>query len=391
MKKIALLVVLFSALLCKAEDQIQVKPFAVQPNTNGYVDIELINDGLKVSNIQFDLYMPDGVAVYTNSSGNLISSSIATVPARTSYSYYDEEEEDDVNVTALGTVAKNFKVDGNGVKFLAVACGGQGAVQGTSGAVLSLRYKVADSATPGVYPIIMKNIILASPSEESVKITEAVSYVVVGNPTDAALTLEGNISSFVNEALASESAIGTLDLTKVTASNGTFTYVDGRKVVAPEAGVKGKVAYKREVSGLASICLPFNAKVDAYTYTGMAGDFAKFDAVTSLDANTPAIVEGNIDIVAENATIGGVEGKTITSGYYLKGGKFCKVNGSAKIAPLRGCWDITAPVKGFKFNDADAILTVDANANEDIFNLNGVKLNKAQRGVNIIGGKKVMK
>lgn len=267
----------------------------------------------------------------------------------------------------------------------------------TSGAALlegeenSLIYLDLGSTSEGIYPIILKNIKLAISATENVAVVPvSTSYVVVGNPTNADLALEGTIPSFVNEALASETAIGTLDLTKATASNGTFTYVDGRKVIAPE-GLKGKVAYKREVSGLASICLPFAADIKAYTYSNMAGEYAIFDEVSNLAANTPAIVNANIDITVADATIGSVEGKTINSGYYLKGGNLCKVNGSAKIAPLRGCWDITAPVKGFKFNDADAILTVDANANEDIFNLNGVKLNKAQRGVNIIGGKKVMK
>lgn len=381
---------MFSALVCKAEDQIQVKPFAVQANTNGYVDIELINDGLKVSNIQFDLYMPDGIAVYTNSSGNLISSSIAVVAERTSYTYFDEEEEDDVTVNALSTLVRNFKEDG-GVKYLAVACGGSSAVDGTSGAVLRLRYKVAENATPGVYPIIMKNILLASPTEESAKIAEAVSYVVVGEASDATLALEGTIPSFVNEALASETAIGTLDLTNVTASNGTFTYVDGRNVVAPTAEVKGNVAYKRTVSGdYASLCLPFDATVAAYTLDGIEGGYAKFSEVTTLTKNTPAIVTSNIDITAENVALGGAEAKAVTSGYYLKGGNFCSVNGSANIGAFRGWWDVPAGVKGFKLGEATAITTVSTDANEDVYNMQGVKMDKAQRGINIVGGKKLL-
>ncbi len=256
--------------------------------------------------------------------------------------------------------------------------------------IFSIYCGTTSTVKEGIYPIYIKDVNEAKTDVESTKFDFVTTYVVVGNPTGAELALQGTISEGLNEALASETAIGTLDLTKVTASSGTFTYKDGRAVKAP-ADLKGKVAYKREVSGLASVCLPFAADLKAYTYSNMAGEYAIFDEVSALEANTPAIVDANIDITVEDATISSVEGKTINSGYYLKGGNLCKVNGSAKIAPLRGCWDITAPVKGFKFNDADAILTVDANANEDIFNLNGVKLNKAQRGVNIIGGKKVMK
>lgn len=260
----------------------------------------------------------------------------------------------------------------------------------TGSEIFSIYCGTTSTVKEGIYPIYIKDVNEAKTDVESTKFDFVTTYVVVGNPTGAELALQGTISEGLNEALANETAIGTLDLTKVTASSGTFTYKDGRAVKAP-ADLKGKVAYKREVSGLASVCLPFAADLKAYTYSSMAGEYAIFDEVSALEANTPAIVDANIDITVEEATIGSVEAQTITKGYYLKGGKFYSVNGSAVVAPLRGYWELGAGVKGFKFNDADAIMTVDANANEDIFNLNGVKLNKAQRGVNIIGGKKVMK
>lgn len=371
----------------KAENVLNLVPFSIAPGTDTYVDI-VINNETPVCWIQFDLYLPEGLSVYRNKSGNFITSSFALNNEDGRTTYYDEDEED--NVTVLGGTSGYNEITEGGVTYFRYGGAGDTPLYGNSGKVFKIRIKADASVPAGIYPIIIKNVSLLNNDETGPEKLSSTSYVVVGEPENATLALEGEVPSFVNEALASETAIGTLDLTKATASNGTFTYVDGRAVKAP-ADLKGKVAYKRSVSGLASICLPFAADIKAYTYSNMAGEYAIFDEVSNLAANTPAIVDANIDITVADATIGSVEGKTINSGYYLKSGNLCKVNGSAKIAPLRGCWDITAPVKGFKFNDADAILTVDANANEDIFNLNGVKLNKAQRGVNIIGGKKVMK
>lgn len=381
MKKIfILLLTAFSCLGAMADSELQVLPFKAvandgNPEWDSYLEITLEND-VNIAGMQFDLYLPEGMTIDDDGFELTTDRWTGTVNKKT------------------GVFSPNATTEvtdkGNGHYFVTLY--DQNNFQkGNSGVAFIIYYKTGAMAD-GVYPIRIENAKMgptANPSEGAI-LPVSTSYVVIGDPTNATLSMEGAIPSFVNEALASETAIGTLDLTKVTASNGTFTYVDGRAVKAPE-GLKGKVAYKRSVSGLASICLPFAADIKAYTYSNMAGEYAIFDEVSALEANTPAIVNANIDITVADATIGSVEGKTINSGYYLKGGNLCKVNGSAKIAPLRGCWDITAPVKGFKFNDADAILTVDANANEDIFNLNGVKLNKAQRGVNIIGGKKVMK
>lgn len=396
MKKFFMLIAaLASFATVQAEDVVSVVPQDVKLGANGWEDtstlsVNLNNDTRKVNIITMELLLPKGIEFdmsYDDAENGY------ACDCDENNSRFQFKNGPKVNKTGHTVAYNRIGEEGDMILYKLVMSQGTNLtpIQGTSGKIFDIYYTCDANMTPGYYPIIVRKAELIDASNETkIDVPAATSYVKVGNPENATLALEGEVPSFVNEALASETAIGTLDLTKATASNGTFTYVDGRKVIAPE-GLKGKVAYKRSVSGLASICLPFAADLKAYTYTEMAGEYAIFDEVSNLAANTPAIVNANIDITVADATIGSVEGKTINSGYYLKGGKLCKVNGSAKIAPLRGCWDITAPVKGFKFNDADAILTVDANANEDIFNLNGVKLNKAQRGVNIIGGKKVMK
>lgn len=371
----------FAALGVKAQNELAVVPTTI-PEEGTYVLVDLNNKETsgKVIVMEIDIVWPEGWTID--------KPSITHKDVRARFADYDEDEEAWISPWS---VAYNPQDDGS-VKY-GFSGGNTRPLSGGSGHIMRVKVTPPAGTAPGYYPVKVCNtsyIACSGDAGSEVWTGENISYLKVGEPEGCTFVAGEKIPSFVNEALASETGISTLDLSKVTTSNGTFTYVDGRKVIAPE-GLKGKVAYKREVSGLASVCLPFEADLKAYTYSSMAGEYAIFDEVSNLAANTPAIVNANIDITVADATIGSVEGKTINSGYYLKGGNLCKVNGSAKIAPLRGCWDITAPVKGFKFNDADAILTVDANANEDIFNLNGVKLNKAQRGVNIIGGKKVMK
>lgn len=370
-----------AAIGVKAQNELAVVPQTVtEAGTFVFVDLNNKETADKVIVMEIDIVWPEGWTI-----GN---PSITHTTARDRYGYYDEDEEAWISPWSI---AQNPQPNGS-IKY-GISGGNSRPLTGSTGHIMRVKVTPPAGTAPGYYPVKVCNtsyIACSGDAGSEIWTGENISYLKVGEPEGCTFVAGEKIPSFVNEALASETGISTLDLSKVTASNGTFTYVDGRKVIAPE-GLKGKVAYKRSVSGLASVCLPFAANLKAYTYSSMAGEYAIFDEVSNLAANTPAIVDANIDITVEDATIGSVEAQTITKGYYLKGGKFYSVNGSAVVAPLRGYWELGAGVKGFKFNDADAIMTVDANANEDIFNLNGVKLNKAQRGVNIIGGKKVMK
>lgn len=372
----------FAALGVKAQNELAVVPTTI-PEEGTYVLVDLNNKETsgKVIVMEIDIVWPEGWTID--------KPSITHKDVRARFADWDEDEEAWISPWS---VAYNPQDDGS-VKY-GFSGGNTRPLSGGSGHIMRVKVTPPAGTAPGYYPVKVCNtsyIACSGDAGSEVWTGENISYLKVGEPEGCTFVAGEKIPSFVNEALATETGISTLDLTNVTASNGTFTYVDGRAVKAPKAEVKGKVAYKRAVSGLASLCLPFAADVKAYTYSSMDGEYAIFDEASTLEAGTAAIVDANIDITVENATIGGVEAQEITSGYYLKGGQLCKVNGTAKIAPLRGCWDIAAGVKGFKFGDADAIMSIDANANEDIYNLNGMKLNKAQRGVNIIGGKKVMK
>ena len=399
MKKFILALFMALGTSAFAENVLQIMPATYEAGKTVYFNVELVND-CPIDGVSFDLYLPEGFsmgsvcAIYPGYNDEASDYQAPTNGSRNAY--YDEEGEvyltaQSLSKNAMTLAPTEYEGAGACTRIMTVSMDGY-PFSGNSGQIIRFQVKIPAGAE-GYYPVTLRNIQLSS-SEANLKdkVLCSTSYIKVGNPTNATLALEGKIASFVNEALATETAIGTLDLTNVTASNGTFTYVDGREVVAPKAEVKSKVAYKRNVANkYASICLPFEANFNAYVFDKIDGEYASFKDVATLEANTPAIVEGNINITADNVVLGGVKAQTINSGYYLKSDKFYKVNGSANVAPMRGYWDIAAGVKGFKFGDADAIMSIDANANEDIYNLNGMKLNKAQRGVNIIGGKKVMK
>lgn len=264
--------------------------------------------------------------------------------------------------------------------------------------LLNMYYAIPTDLVDGVYPIYFTRIYFSDVDDNLISAPEgtvATSYMVVGNGKGT-LVVDGQIPSFVNDELAKESAITSIDLTKCTATHGIFTYVDGRNVIAPSAEVKSDVAYFHAAGAnvYSSVCLPFDAQVkNAYTLSGVEGDYATFAAVApgvALAANTPAIVGGEISVEAQDVVLKGVQQETKTSGCYLKADKFLSVNGSAVIPALRGWWDVSSSVKGFVLDGETAITGLNADGAQQIYNVSGIKQAKAQRGVNIVNGKKVV-
>lgn len=384
----------FSCVCANAEDILAVTPIKITADkavegADGYFTIELNNDDMLIKDVSFDLYLPEGMKIYTNKSGNLVSSSMALNTARTSY--YDEDEEDDV--TAFGSASGgNLIKDDFGVDCYRWGGVGQFPVAGTNGVLFNARYKMASTLSEGVYPIKLA-INIKDVDGVTVKTTTN-SYVVVGNPEKQTLALEGVTASFVNEALATETAISTLDMSAVTAVNGDFTYVAGRSVLAPAAfPVAANVKFTSTTSNTySSICLPYNATVDCYTLSGVSGATANFTSATALTAGTSAIVKGNVNLDLGEQTLVTVEKNTITKGYYLKADNLYEVNNSANIPALRGCWTAAAGIKSFTLDGelATGINGISMDENATIYSVAGQRLNKTQKGVNIVNGKKVL-
>lgn len=107
----------------------------------------------------------------------------------------------------------------------------------------------------------------------------------------------------------------------------------------------------------------------------------------------------NGEALPGNKLVGITESKQVGDDQYfgLKGNEFVKVNTGVVPAgkALLPIDNLTAGVKSFTliFNDADGIQTIEtvsAEKAQAIFNLAGQRLPKAQKGINIINGKKVL-
>ena len=361
-----------------------------------------LNNEEPIVGIQFDIYLPEGwsttstrVKIYPN----FTEASEEAPTNGTRNAYYDSNEEmymvAQTAYVAVGCDASaDYEGGGTCTRVITISTSAY-PYSGTEGQIMQLTVK-PDASANGVYPIVFKNVKIAGTEGLQLTIPCLTSYVKVGTPTDATLALEGVIPSFVNTALASETGISTLDLSAVTASNGTFTYVDGREVVEPTAEVKGNVAYTRAAQEkVASIKLPFAATTGTYyklNDTDFTDNYAHFEAANGLEANTSALVNAGdaVSESAENVKIAGVAAEEITSGYVLKGGDFCAVNGTVTVPVMRGYFEIPTSVRGFVLNGVTGINGINAaDEAETIYNVAGQKLAKTQRGINIVNGKKV--
>lgn len=176
---------------------------------------------------------------------------------------------------------------------------------------------------------------------------------------------------------------------------------------------------------ISTFCAPFTVAipadyqsvVTASTVTGVEGNVLTLEPVANyvIPANTPVIIETP---VANTLPVSGiyVKGTPVTGlltgvyentpapvGSYVlqnlngKVGFYQVAEGNQPTVGANRCY-LTVPaagVKAFFLNGGDAtgISGVDANvdANEAIYNLAGQRINKFQKGINIINGKKILK
>lgn len=169
-----------------------------------------------------------------------------------------------------------------------------------------------------------------------------------------------------------------------------------------------------------TFCAPFTValpeSVKASIITAANGNELVFEPVAGnvVLANTPVLVEAS---AAESLSVSGVYAKGtpvagLLTGVYEntpapvgsyvlqnldKVGFYLVAEGNQPTVGANRCY-LTAPaagVKAFFLNGGDAtgISGVDANvdANEAIYNLAGQRINKLQKGINIINGKKILK
>ena len=169
-----------------------------------------------------------------------------------------------------------------------------------------------------------------------------------------------------------------------------------------------------------TFCAPFTValpeRVKASIITAANGNELVFKPVAGnvVLANTPVLVEAS---AAESLSVSGVYAKGIPVAGLLTGvyentpapvgsyvlqnldkvGFYLVAEGNQPTVGANRCY-LTVPAAGVKAfflngDDATGISNVDANvdANEAIYNLAGQRINKLQKGINIINGKKILK
>ena len=111
----------------------------------------------------------------------------------------------------------------------------------------------------------------------------------------------------------------------------------------------------------------------------------------------PVNTKGETSATADIVTFQGVytSGMAPMDSYIISGNKFYFVDSNVTLKGFRGYFTVAAdsPVKALSFDfedDPTGIESINADTDSEIYNLAGQRLSKAQRGVNIIDGKKVM-
>lgn len=400
MKKIFAFAIAVSFFLgATAQNELQVIPCRVKAE-GSFVLVNLNNPDTenKIQNFELYIQWPKG---WTIGKPNI---SHADVSDRTTE--YDEDQE--AYILLLTGDATNL--GDNLFKYAYYASNLEKPLKGKKGAILRIKITPPEGIADGYYPIKLigggldETSFMSTSGDKGSEIwfDTQVSYVVVGNPTNASLTMEGVIPSFVNDALKDETSITNLDLSAVTAVNGTFTYVDGRAVTAPaDENVKAdKAVYSRTVSegNYTSLKAPFTATGCSNLYTldnnsdNLGSEWVNFTEATTIAAGDDLLAQGSIALSGENVKLGDVAAAhTEDDVYYVKGGRFYRGN-KITINPLRTCWSlqggnsnlmiaIDGEPTGIALNTIDGLDT-------PTYDLQGRRSENAQHGIFVTNGKK---
>ena len=177
--------------------------------------------------------------------------------------------------------------------------------------------------------------------------------------------------------------------TPVTVSEALYaTYVAPCDVDFTESAVEAFTAVVNEVTGCVSL-LPVTtvpagtAVVVKATEAGTYATYKTTDAVLGAENELVAATE---DVVADGTQFVLAKVDDVV-GFY-------QVTTGTTVAAGKGYMTISSAVKAFypiEGDDATGIFSINAGKNEVIYNLAGQRINKAQKGVNIINGKKILK
>lgn len=418
--KIFLFAMLMPFTAIKAEDVLNVTPFSTHA---GVVEDDYETFSMEMTNtmeytaMEFHLYLPEGLTLIEDTQLAMELSS--------------ERFPGVINKrTGIFLPNHDYSVDKmeEGHYYVTIYNSDLEKITGNEGEVLIFYYETSADMSDGIYPITVSGTVLGVDSHTGSYPPKSTSYVKVGNPENVTFTPEGYIPSFVNAALATETAITTLDCSKVTGMGGTLTFVDNRNFVAPTESVTvPAVTYTREMTNeWGTICLPFSLSSDEnvqfYLLKEETDNKMVFDEISNVEAGQPAVFrrlgENPVVFTAENVTltsetvsvssiftlIGVYEETRIdvdenSPSYYIKDDKFAKGNGYFYVPPFRAYFltEGANPVAfyhiGYEGQEATSIPLIGEQEpiTNELYRIDGMKVfSYKEPGIYIVNGKKVL-
>lgn len=365
-----------------------------------------------ITDIEFDMEMP---ACLTRTKSGRVTKAF--------------EGADENRMWVSGTEGDHtITVDGTHVTIAAIVDDEYKYIAGTSGALVNMYYTTATGTADGIYPINLSNITMKNGDGDILKLAPTTSYIKVGNPTGESLALVGHVAEEVNNALATEKSLATVDMSKVVSMDGTLTLVDGRDFIAPKKSVTvPAVTYDAVIAsslGYKTLVLPYDCTVpagfEAYEVGNVTSGTLDMVAVNTITANKPVILknEGTATLKANNAVITPADG-ALTDGVLVGTyeaieapvGSYVLQNQGGNVA----FYHVTEAAKPV-VNAFRAYLSVPSNAarirvmfdgeatgirqiengemkaeNHDYYNLNGQRISKFSKGIVINNGHKIVK
>ena len=322
--------------------KLSIEEFTITAGGEAEMIVDLTNPDDEITLVQFDLRLPDGLSLKKVDGGYDID-----IAGRTTWKKH--------------SLDANAQTDGT-IRFL-MASSSNTAIEGSSGAIIKMTL-VADNSFEGG-TVALENILLVSPNEDETK-PEKTEYVVpkpdpIPDPTKHTSTL--SIEEFT--ITAGGEAEMFVDLTnpddEITLVQFDLRLPDGLSLKKVDGGydidIAGRTTWKKH----------------------------------SLDAN--AQTDGTIRFLmasSSNATFSGTEGAiikmTLVADNSFKEG----------TVRLENILLVTPDEKEGKPDDAERFVSgiisvmMDADKNVPIYSLSGQRLVTPRKGLNIIGGKKVV-
>lgn len=271
-------------------------------------------------------------------------------------------------------------------------------------------YVGTEGMAEGLYPVYVENVILGeSATLGHYSTNRTASYITVGSASASTFPVTNSLPSFVTRSLPT-SAITSLDMSAATTVYGDLNLSSFAITALPEAGVtvEGTTSYTRNLSTqYGTVCVPFELtsteETQYYALSEMTGNKLTFQPVDVVAAGTPALVKGNISASVNNATlVAPVSGAMVGTysnikpgavGYFIGENAFWALESTTKVGSYKAYIPGALGAKSLKIfiEDETGIHEVSSEiSSDDIYNLQGMKLNKTQKGINIVGGKKVI-